>query len=169
VLSKLRGLREMFELQASGAIGCDDAGGPAAAGAALEAFATNELVLKRGRSSRLPGCSRSYGRSTTTRGVCEAPGTMRCGRDHRCLPSDRDAAFRLDFFGDEIETSAVSTRSHSDRRAGGVDRPGDFTRVKLDQSTTGIADYLSPATHLYLSSPWLGGCRWSASGNGWSK
>ncbi len=118
---------------------------------ALEAFATRELVLTRGQKQPFHGLLEQLQKlDYDSEAVCEAPGHYAIrGGIIDVYPVTANQPYRLDFFGDEIEDICVF--DPVTQRSG--DSVASITlaaspRVKLDPSKTGIADYLSPHTHL---------------------
>ncbi len=123
---------------------------------ALEAFSTSEVVLKRGQRQSFTGLVEKLRElDYDSEAVCESPGHYAVrGGIIDVYPVTATQPFRLDFFGDEIEDirafDPVTQRSGEQAESIAlVTSP----RVKLDPSTAGIADYLSPATHLVFVEP----------------
>jgi len=123
---------------------------------ALEEFATRELVLNRGQKQPFQGLLEQLQKlDYDSEAVCEAPGHYAIrGGIIDVYPVTANQPYRLDFFGDEIEE--IRLFDPMTQRSG--DSVASITlsaspRVKLDPSKTGIADYLSPHTHLVFVEP----------------
>src|SRR5471032_2152126 len=87
--------------------------------------------------------------------VCEAPGHYAIrGGIIDVYPITANTPYRLDFFGDEIESiheiDPVTQRSGA---SVGQIKLSASPRVKLGESRTGLADYLTPAMHLAFVEP----------------
>ena len=123
---------------------------------ALEAFSTREFTLKRGQTQPFHALlellnSLDY----DSEAVCESPGHYAIrGGIVDVYPITANEPYRLDFFGDEIED--IRAFNPVTQRSGeAVDSItlSASPRLKLDPSKTGLADYLSPATHLVFVEP----------------
>ncbi len=123
---------------------------------AIEEFATRELTLKRGQAQSFSALLTQLQQlDYDSEAVCEAPGHYAVrGGIIDVYPVTANQPYRLDFFGDEIEE--IRAFDPVTQRSG---EPVDSLtlsaspRLKLADSTTGIADYLSPHTHLVLIEP----------------
>jgi transcription-repair coupling factor (superfamily II helicase) len=123
---------------------------------ALEAFATREITLRRGQAQSFPGLLELLQQlDYDSEAVCEAPGHYAVrGGIVDVYPITATQPYRLDFFGDEIEE--IRTLDPVTQRSG--DRVEGITlsvspRVPLAMSPTGLADYLTPLTHLVFVEP----------------
>lgn len=123
---------------------------------ALEAFSTRELELKPGQHQPFQAlieklCELDY----DSEAVCEAPGHYAVrGGIIDIYPITANQPYRLDFFGDEIED--IRAFDPVTQRSG--EKIPSITisatpRLRLDPSKTGIADYLTPLTHLVFVEP----------------
>ncbi|MBI5769030.1 MAG: transcription-repair coupling factor [Verrucomicrobia bacterium] len=123
---------------------------------ALEEFATRELTLTRGQSQPFHGLLEQLrALDYDSEAVCEAPGHYAIrGGIVDLYPVTATIPYRLDFFGDEIE-SIREFDPVTQRSGATVDtiRIAASPRVRLGESKTGLADYLSPATHLLFVEP----------------
>ena len=123
---------------------------------ALEAFATRELTLKRGQKQSFQGLLGQLQQlDYDSEAVCEAPGHYAIrGGIIDLYPVTANTPYRLDFFGDEIEEirefDPVTQRSGASIASITLSAS---PRVKLDPSKTGLADYLTPGTHLLFIEP----------------
>ncbi len=123
---------------------------------ALEEFSTRELILARGQKQSFHGLLEQLQQlDYDSEAVCEAPGHYAIrGGIIDVYPVTANQPYRLDFFGDEIEEirefDPVTQRSGA-----GVESItlSASPRVKLAESTTGLADYLSTGTHLAFIEP----------------
>ena len=123
---------------------------------ALEEFSTRELILRRGQKQSFHGLlGQLQLLDYDSEAVCEAPGHYAIrGGIIDVYPVTANQPYRLDFFGDEIEEirefDPVTQRSGA-----GVESItlSASPRVKLAESATGLADYLSPGTHLAFIEP----------------
>ncbi|MFT3869729.1 MAG: transcription-repair coupling factor [Nibricoccus sp.] len=123
---------------------------------ALEAFATRELELKPGQHQPFQAlieklCELDY----DSEAVCEVPGHYAVrGGIIDIYPITANQPYRLDFFGDEIEDirafDPVTQRSGEKMPSITISAT---PRLQLDPSKTGIADYLTPLTHLVFVEP----------------
>ncbi|MEY2878952.1 MAG: hypothetical protein RLZZ15_1332, partial [Verrucomicrobiota bacterium] len=123
---------------------------------ALEEFATRELTLARGQTQPFAALLELLQKlDYDSEAVCEAPGHYAVrGGIVDLYPVTANRPYRLDFFGDEIESirefDPVTQRSGASVESVKLSAS---PRVKLGESTTGLADYLSPATHLLFVEP----------------
>ena len=123
---------------------------------ALEEFSTRELTLTRGGKQSFHGLlEQLQSLDYDSEAVCEAPGHYAIrGGIIDVYPVTANQPYRLDFFGDEIEEirefDPVTQRSGA-----GVEHItlSASPRVKLADSTTGLADYLSTGSHLAFVEP----------------
>jgi transcription-repair coupling factor (superfamily II helicase) len=122
----------------------------------LEQFATREFTLARGQAQPFQGLlERLQQLDYDSEAVCEAPGHYAIrGGIIDVYPVTANQPYRLDFFGDEIESirefDPVTQRSGASVEQISLSAS---PRVKLDPSKTGLADYLTPRTHLVLIEP----------------
>jgi transcription-repair coupling factor (superfamily II helicase) len=122
----------------------------------LEAFATRELTLTRGQKQPFQGLLGQLQQlDYDSEAVCEAPGHYAIrGGIIDLYPVTANTPYRLDFFGDEIEEirefDPVTQRSGASITSITLSAS---PRVKLDPSKTGLADYLTPGTHLLFIEP----------------
>ena len=123
---------------------------------AIEEFATREFTLKKGEKQSFQGLlERLQQLDYDSEVVCEAPGHYAVrGGIIDVYPVTASEPYRLDFFGDEIEEIRVFDPV-TQRSGATVDSVtlSASSRVKLDPSKTGLADYLTPETHLLLVEP----------------
>jgi transcription-repair coupling factor (superfamily II helicase) len=123
---------------------------------ALEEFATRELTLARGQPQSFHGLLEQLQQlDYDSEAVCEAPGHYAIrGGIIDVYPVTANQPYRLDFFGDEIESirefDPVTQRSGASVEK--IKLPAS-PRVQLGESKTGLADYLTPATHLLFVEP----------------
>ncbi|HXA13651.1 MAG TPA: transcription-repair coupling factor, partial [Opitutaceae bacterium] len=123
---------------------------------AIEAFAKHELTLTRGQ--RLPFqalLEKLHALDYDSEAVCEAPGHYAVrGGIIDVYPVTATQPYRLDFFGDEIESIKAfdPVTQRSDEAVESIALAAS-PRVKLDPAKTGLADYLTPLTHLALIEP----------------
>lgn len=155
VLSRLRALRRLTSVQETLVVVTT----PAALlqpVPALEEFAVNELTLTRGQTQSFTGLLEQLQKlDYDSEAVCEAPGHYAIrGGIIDVYPVTANHPYRLDFFGDEIEEirgfDPVTQRSAEPVESITL---AASPRLKLAESTTGIADYLSPQTHLAFIEP----------------
>jgi transcription-repair coupling factor (superfamily II helicase) len=122
----------------------------------LGEFATHEFTLKKGQSQSFQGLLEKLRElDYDSEAVCEAPGHYAIrGGIVDVYPITATQPYRLDFFGDEIEDirafDPVTQRSGESVESINLSAT---PRVRLDPSKTGLADYLSPATHLVFIEP----------------
>ena len=123
---------------------------------ALEEFATRELTLTRGQHQPFQGLLEQLQKlDYDSEAVCEAPGHYAIrGGIIDLYPVTANQPYRLDFFGDELE--AIREFDPVTQRSGaGVESItlSASPRIKLGSSKTGLADYLTPSTHLVFIEP----------------
>ena len=123
---------------------------------ALEAFATRELELKPGQHQPFQALLEKLRElDYDSEVVCEAPGHYAIrGGIIDVYPITANQPYRLDFFGDDIEE--IRAFDPVTQRSG--EKVASITisatpRLRLDPSKTGIADYLTPLTHLVFVEP----------------
>lgn len=123
---------------------------------ALEDFARRELVLRRGETHPFQALlthlqSLDYDSET----VCESPGHYAVrGGIIDVYPITANEPYRLDFFGDELEE--IRAFDPVTQRSGAAVESITLThspRLQLTAAKTGLAAYLSPATHLVFIEP----------------
>jgi transcription-repair coupling factor (superfamily II helicase) len=155
VLSRLRGIRSMTATPDTLIVTTT----PAALlqpVPALEEFATRELKIMRGATHPFQQLLEQLQKlDYDSEAVCEAPGHYAIrGGIIDVYPVTANTPYRLDFFGDEIESvrefDPVTQRSGASVEEITI---AATPRVRLDSSRTGLADYLSPATHLAFIEP----------------
>ncbi|MBI4626833.1 MAG: transcription-repair coupling factor [Verrucomicrobia bacterium] len=123
---------------------------------ALEEFAVRELTLARGQAQSFQGLLVQLQKlDYDSEAVCEAPGHYAIrGGIIDVYPVTASMPYRLDFFGDELEEirefDPVTQRSGASVANVAL---AASPRVKLDPSKTGLADYLTPGTHLLFIEP----------------
>ena len=123
---------------------------------ALEEFATRELTLTRGQKQPFQGLLEQLQQlDYDSEAVCEAPGHYAIrGGIIDVYPVTASQPYRLDFFGDELEEirefDPVTQRSGAGVKNITI---AASPRVKLANSITGIADYLSVGARLVLIEP----------------
>ncbi len=123
---------------------------------ALEEFTAREFTLTRGQKQSFQGLlEQLQSLDYDSEAVCEAPGHYAIrGGIIDVYPVTANQPYRLDFFGDEIEEirefDPVTQRSGAS--VGSIVLSAS-PRVRLAESTTGIADYLSTGTHLAFIEP----------------
>lgn len=123
---------------------------------ALEEFATTEITLRRGQTQPFAELlEQLQALDYDCEAVCEAPGHYAVrGGIIDVYPVTATQPFRLDFFGDEIEEIRVIDPVN--QRSGATVESISIAvspRVKLAESSTGLADYLSPAAALVFVEP----------------
>jgi transcription-repair coupling factor (superfamily II helicase) len=123
---------------------------------ALEEFATRELTLTRGQTRPFQALLEQLQQlDYDSEAVCEAPGHYAIrGGIIDVYPVTANTPYRLDFFGDDIES--IREFDPVSQRSGASVESIKLTaspRVKLGESSTGLADYLSPSTHLAFIEP----------------
>jgi transcription-repair coupling factor (superfamily II helicase) len=123
---------------------------------ALEAFSTREITLRRGQTQSFQGLLELLQQlDYDSEAVCEAPGHYAVrGGIVDVYPITATQPYRLDFFGDQIEE--IRTLDPVTQRSG--DRIEAITlsvspRVPLAVAPTGLADYLTPLTHVVFVEP----------------
>jgi transcription-repair coupling factor (superfamily II helicase) len=123
---------------------------------AIEEFATREFTLTAGQSQSFQGLlERLRELDYDSEAVCEDPGHYAVrGGIIDVYPVTASEPYRLDFFGDQIEEirafDPVTQRSGATVNSITISAS---SRVKLDPAKTGIADYLSPRTHVVFLEP----------------
>ena len=123
---------------------------------ALEEFTSREFTLARGQKQSFQGLlERLQQLDYDSEAVCEAPGHYAIrGGIIDVYPVTANEPYRLDFFGDEIEEirafDPVTQRSGDSVESISISAS---SRVKLDPSKTGIADYITPRAHLVFVEP----------------
>jgi transcription-repair coupling factor (superfamily II helicase) len=123
---------------------------------ALEEFIGKEITLARGQRQPFQGLLeqlRAY--DYDSEAVCEAPGQYAVrGGIIDVYPVTATQPCRLDFFGDEIEDLRVFDPV-TQRSGAQIERLtlSASPRLPLAPSSTGLADYLSPLTHLAFIEP----------------
>ena len=122
----------------------------------LEQFLTRELTLERGQRQPFQALlEKLRDLDYDSEAVCEAPGHYAVrGGIVDVYPITAAQPYRLDFFGDEIESiklfDPVTQRSGEAVESIAL---AASPRVKLDPAKTGLADYLTPLSHLVLVEP----------------
>jgi transcription-repair coupling factor (superfamily II helicase) len=122
----------------------------------LEEFSTRELTLTRGQTQPFQALLDQLQKlDYDSEAVCEAPGHYAVrGGIIDLYPVTANQPYRLDFFGDEIESirefDPVTQRSGAAVESISI---AASPRVRLDPSKTGLADYLNPKTHLLFIEP----------------
>jgi transcription-repair coupling factor (superfamily II helicase) len=122
----------------------------------LEAFATHELTLARGQRQPFQALlEKLHELDYDSEAVCEAPGHYAVrGGIIDVYPVTATQPYRLDFFGDEIESiRAFDPLTQRSGEAVESIALAASPRVKLDPARSGLADYLTPLTHLALVEP----------------
>ncbi|MSU50613.1 MAG: transcription-repair coupling factor [Opitutus sp.] len=123
---------------------------------ALEEFATRELTLRRGQTQPFQGLLEQLQKlDYDSEAICEAPGHYAVrGGIIDVYPVTANQPYRLDFFGDELET--IREFDPVTQRSGAAVESISLAaspRVRLDPSKTGLADYLTTSTHLLFIEP----------------
>lgn len=123
---------------------------------ALEEFATREFTLTRGQHQPFQGLLAQLQKlDYDSEAVCEAPGHYAIrGGIIDLYPVTANQPYRLDFFGDELE--AIREFDPVTQRSGASVESITLSaspRIKLGSSKTGLADYLTPSTHLIFIEP----------------
>ncbi len=123
---------------------------------AIEAFATRELTLVRGQTQPFQALIEQLHKlDYDSEPVCEAPGHYAVrGGIIDVYPVTATQPYRLDFFGDELES--IREFDPVTQRSGATVETISLAaspRVRLDPSKTGLSDYLSAATHLVFVEP----------------
>jgi transcription-repair coupling factor (superfamily II helicase) len=122
----------------------------------LEAFATHELTLTRGQRQPFRELlEKLHSLDYDSEAVCEAPGHYAVrGGIIDVYPVTATQPYRLDFFGDEIESikafDPVTQRSGEAVESIAL---AASPRIKLDPAKSGLADYLTPLAHLAFIEP----------------
>ncbi|MCX6956456.1 MAG: DEAD/DEAH box helicase, partial [Verrucomicrobia bacterium] len=123
---------------------------------ALEEFATREITLTRGQKQSFQGLLEQLQKlDYDSEAVCEAPGHYAIrGGIIDLYPVTANQPYRLDFFGDDIEEirefDPVTQRSGASVETITLSAS---PRVQLGSSRIGLADYLTPSTHLVFIEP----------------
>ncbi len=123
---------------------------------ALEEFATRELTLTRGTRQPFQALLDQLQKlDYDSEAVCEAPGHYAVrGGIIDVYPVTANQPYRLDFFGDDLEE--IREFDPVTQRSGATVETITLSaspRVKLGSSKTGLADYLTPGTHLVFIEP----------------
>ena len=123
---------------------------------ALEEFAAREFTLSRGQTHPFQQLLEQLQKlDYDSEAVCEAPGHYAVrGGIIDLYPVTANQPYRLDFFGDEIES--IREFDPVTQRSGAAVESISLAaspRVRLDPSKTGLADYLSAGTHLLFIEP----------------
>jgi transcription-repair coupling factor (superfamily II helicase) len=122
----------------------------------LEAFAKHELTLTRGQRQPFQELlEKLHAIDYDSEAVCEAPGHYAIrGGIIDVYPVTATQPYRLDFFGDEIESikafDPVTQRSGEAVESIAL---AASPRIKLDPAKSGLADYLTPLTRLAFIEP----------------
>jgi transcription-repair coupling factor (superfamily II helicase) len=122
----------------------------------LEEFATRELKLARGQTQPFQALLEQLQQlDYDSEAVCEAPGHYAIrGGIIDVYPVTANTPYRLDFFGDEIES--IREFDPVTQRSGATVEQITIAatpRVKLDPSKTGLADYLTPLAQIVFIEP----------------
>ena len=123
---------------------------------APEEFTATELTLQRGQHRPFQGLLEELRRlDYDSEAVCEAPGHYAVrGGIIDVYPVTASRPYRLDFFGDEIESirefDPVTQRSGATVESISL---AASPRVKLGRAAGGLADYLTPLARLVLVEP----------------
>jgi transcription-repair coupling factor (superfamily II helicase) len=123
---------------------------------ALEEFAARELTLARGQTHSFQRLLEELHKlDYDSEAVCEAPGHYAVrGGIVDIYPVTATRPYRLDFFGDEIES--IREFDPVTQRSGATVESISLSatpRVQLAASSTGLADYLPVRTHLAFVEP----------------
>ena len=123
---------------------------------ALDEFSSREITLTRGQNQSFAALLETLqSLDYDSEAVCESPGHYAIrGGIIDVYPITASAPYRLDFFGDDIED--IRTFDPVTQRSGEQVNTVTLSaspRLKLGTSSTGIADYLSPHTHLVFVEP----------------
>ncbi len=123
---------------------------------ALPALAQNELTIRRGQTyPHAAFLEKLLSLDYDSEALCESPGHYAIrGGIIDVYPVTADRPYRLDFFGDEIESihafDPVTQRSLDPVEAINLTAT---PRLLLEPTLTGLADYLPAPTHLILLEP----------------
>ena len=122
----------------------------------FEEFAAREFKLARGQTQSFHGLLEQLQKlDYDSEAVCEAPGHYAVrGGIIDVYPITANQPYRLDFFGDEIES--IREFDPVTQRSGAAVENISLAaspRVRLEVSRTGLADYLSAGTHLLFIEP----------------
>jgi len=123
---------------------------------AIEEFATREFTLNRGQTQPFQGLLEQLEKlDYDSEAVCESPGHYAVrGGIIDVYPVTANQPYRLDFFGDEIES--IREFDPATQRSGATVESISLAaspRVRLAHSTTGLADYLTASAHLVFIEP----------------
>jgi transcription-repair coupling factor (superfamily II helicase) len=155
VLSRLRGIRGQATTPDTIVV-TTTPGALAQAVPSLEEFATRELTLARGQRQPFQALLEQLQKlDYDSEAVCEAPGQYAIrGGIIDVYPITANTPYRLDFFGDDLESirefDPVTQRSGATVESISI---AASPRVKLDPSKTGIADYFNASARLVLVEP----------------
>ncbi|MDE3084214.1 MAG: transcription-repair coupling factor, partial [Verrucomicrobiota bacterium] len=122
----------------------------------LEEFVRHELTLTRGQRQPFQGLLEKLRElDYDCEAVCEAPGHYAVrGGIIDIYPVTAAQPYRLDFFGDELETvkafDPVTQRSSEAIESISI---AASPRMKLDPAMAGLSDYLAPVTHCAFIEP----------------
>ena len=123
---------------------------------ALEQFAAAEIALSRGQGFSFHALVEKLNAlDYDSEAVCEAPGSYAVrGGIIDVYPITATQPYRLDFFGDEIESIRAfdPVTQRSGEAVAGITISAS-PRVKLETSKTGVADYLEAGAHLLFVEP----------------
>ncbi len=123
---------------------------------ALEKFAAREIVLQSGQTQSFSGLLEKLRElDYDSEAVCEAPGQYAIrGGIIDVYPVTDLRPYRLDFFGDQIESISAfdPVTQRSDGAVPSIALAAS-PRVQIDPAKTGLADYLTPAARLVLVEP----------------
>jgi transcription-repair coupling factor (superfamily II helicase) len=158
VLSKLKAARSLAR-RAKGAsplIVFTFPGGIAQSVPALERFAENEFEIKAGANIGFDALlEKLHALDYDAEALCEAPGQYAIrGGLIDVYPVTATEPYRLDFFGDELEE--IRAFDPVDQRSGATVPHITLSaspRLKLEVARSGLAEYLSPATALFMIEP----------------
>lgn len=156
VLSRLRGRRVQTNAPAPSLVVVTTPAALLQPVPALEKFAAHELTLRRGQTQPFQGLLEQLRKlDYDSEAVCEAPGHYAIrGGIIDVYPVTATQPYRLDFFGDEIE-SIRAFDPVTQRSAEAVESIvlAASPRVALDPAKTGISDYLTAQARLLLIEP----------------
>ena len=123
---------------------------------ALEKFAAREIILQSGQNQSFPGLlEKLRDLDYDSEAVCEAPGQYAIrGGIIDVYPVTDGRPYRLDFFGDEIESIRVldPVTQRSGEPVSSIALAAS-PRVQIDPAKTGLAGYLGPTARLVLVEP----------------
>lgn len=131
-------------------------GGIAQSVPALEKFAANEFEIKTGAEVGFDALLKKlHALDYDAEALCEAPGQYAIrGGLIDVYPVTANEPYRLDFFGDELEE--IRAFDPVDQRSGAAIASITLSaspRLKLEAARSGLAEYLSPATALFMIEP----------------